>query len=264
MGGIVRDHTLRVARMLWRYPRTIGMHLAPRRRVRTRGLTFTLPCDNPTTYFRWKSYNDKEPETLDWIDRDMRDGDVLIDVGANIGVYTVYAAMRHPASRVVALEPEYANLHLLRDNVVLNGLTGRVDVFAVAVSDRSRLSYLHVQDLTPGAALHTESREARAATDRPTVCREGVFGQTLDDFCEETGVVPHCLKIDVDGNEPKVLAGAQRTLRTTTLRSVLIELPADPAARTECESQLSRAGFSEALSGSGNSVWSRSAVRVTV
>jgi FkbM family methyltransferase len=187
----------------------------------------------------------------------MHDGDLLIDIGANIGVYSVYAALRHPASRVVALEPEYANLHLLRDNIVMNGLSDRVDVFAVAISDRSRLSYLHVRDLTPGSALHTESHD-RVSPAARTTCREGVFGQTLDDFCVETGLQPNCVKIDVDGNEPKVLAGGQRTLRAATLRSVLIELPGEAAARADCESQLARAGFIQQANGTGNSIWNRS------
>jgi FkbM family methyltransferase len=253
----VTRFALSLARLIWRYPRRIGMHLWPRRPVHTRGLTFTLPCDNDTTYARWRSYNQKEPETLDWIDRTMRDSDVLFDVGANIGVYTLYAAFRHPHCRVIALEPEYSNLHLLRDNVVDNALTGRVSIYAVAVSDRTRLSYLHVQNLTPGAALHFEAHKTGAGA----AVAEGVFSQSLDDFCAETGLQPNCIKVDVDGNEAKVLAGAAATLRHPALRSLLIELPEDAAERAACEAQLTSAGFTAAwrtsAAGNGNSIWLR-------
>ena len=86
---------------------TIAAALLPRRRVVSRGLSLTLSCDNAITAFRWRSYNEKEPETLDWIDTALVDGDVFLDVGANVGVYSLYAALRHPRLRVIAIEPEY-------------------------------------------------------------------------------------------------------------------------------------------------------------
>ena len=76
----------------------------------------------------------------------MRSGDIFFDIGANIGVYTIYAALRHPGARVVAFEPEYSNLHLLRDNIIENDLQDRVEVYSVALSNHTGLSHLHIQD----------------------------------------------------------------------------------------------------------------------
>lgn len=237
--------------------------LAPRRVVRSRGLRLSLQCENRITHYRWRSYNEKEPETLDWIDERLRQAEVFFDVGANIGVYTLYAALRHPRLRVVAFEPEYANLHLLRDNVLANGVQDRVQVFAVALSDRSGLSRLHIQDTTPGSALHTESGQPleRTLAGRPVVWQEGIATVTLDAFCGQTGLAPNGIKMDVDGTEPRILAGGRETLGSPSLRSVLLEMPDDAAARQACEADLGGAGFTrrwrDPNGRSQNEVWGR-------
>ena len=245
------------------YLRQARSIVAPRRSVQARGLRFTLPCDNLITRYRWQTYNSKEPETLDWIDRTIRDGETLVDIGANIGLYTIYAALRHPKARVVACEPEYANLHLLRDNILKNGLAERVQVYSLALGDHTGLSRLHIQDLTPGAAMHTESTDALSLTrtQHSVVWREGICTFTLDAFCEQAGLQPNHLKIDVDGTEEEVLRGAQRTLRSAALRSLLAELPNDPREYQACERLLLDAGLRCEWRGSGhqdsNDIWVR-------
>lgn len=226
-------------------------------------MRFTLGCNSWITHYRWQSYNDKEPETLDWLDSWVGDGDTVFDIGANIGVYTVYAALRHPGARVVAFEPEYANLHLLRDNIVENGLLDRVEIYSIALSDFSGVSRLHVQDLTPGSALHTESREhlESTLTRHQVVWREGIISLTLDSFCDQASIRPHCLKIDVDGTEAKVLQGAIRTLTSPTLRTVLIELPDEGESRKKSEEILLSAGlrrdWRDPVGISPNQIWVR-------
>src|SRR4051812_35963938 len=145
---------------MWRrYRRIVQALLSPRAPVSCRGLKFSLPADNWITRYRWKTYNTKEVETLDWVDNIVRDGDIIFDIGANIGQYSLYSALRHPHVRVVAFEPEYANAYLLRDNVIHNRLEKRIEIFSIALSNHCGLTYLHLQDLTPGAALLTESKE---------------------------------------------------------------------------------------------------------
>ena len=141
-----------------------------------------------------------EPETLEFIDRFVTPGDVFFDVGGNVGMYTLYAALRHPQASVVVFEPEYSNLHLLRDNVTDNHLNERVRIYPVAVSDRTGVGALHVQDLTPGAALHSESPRPLARTEagEPVLMSEGAWTVTLDEFCNQTGQWPNAIKVDVD------------------------------------------------------------------
>ena len=174
----------------------------------------------------------------------MRDGDVLFDIGANIGVYSLYAALRHPRSKVIAFEPEYANLHLLKENVVENGLKDRIKVYSLALSHRSGVSQLHLQDLTPGSALHTVSKEILSKTHsgQPVVWKEGIYAIPLDRFCEETALQPNVIKIDVDGAEGLVLEGAAQTLRSPWLRSLILESD-KLAVRESASRQLLEAGF---------------------
>jgi FkbM family methyltransferase len=246
----------------WRLRQRLVRLVVPRRHVSVRGMAFSLPCENWITDFRQRTYASKEPETLDWIDG-LSDRDVLIDVGANIGLYALYAARRHPAMRVVALEPEYSNLHLFRDNVIENRVEGQITIYPVALGATDGLSYLHIQDLHPGAALHSVSNGALSATRtaRPVVAREGIVEMLLDTLCARAGIVPTCMKIDVDGNEQRVLAGAARTLASPTFRSLLIEMPEAHHEHAVCVALLEKAGLTRDSRGhegtNHNEIWSR-------
>ena len=55
--------------------------LSSKRRVHSRGLSFQLLSDNWITKFRARTFNDKEPEMLDWLDENLQDGDIFFDVG---------------------------------------------------------------------------------------------------------------------------------------------------------------------------------------
>lgn len=247
--------------LLWRFRWWMARIMAPRRTVESRGLRFTLQCDNWITHYRLRSYNTKEPETLDWVDRCVKAGDTFFDVGANTGVYTIYAALRHQGTRVIAFEPEYANLHLLRDNVIKNHLQDAVDVYSIAVGCCEGPSHLHIQDLTPGAALHSVSSDRLNVThtQHSVVWREGIWITTIDSFCEKTGLYPNCVKVDVDGAEPEVLEGGLKSLSALTMRSVIIEMPTDVIARCRCERLLMEAGLKREWgnSVSPNEVWIR-------
>ncbi|HJN46890.1 MAG: FkbM family methyltransferase [Vicinamibacterales bacterium] len=242
--------------------------LAPRRVVHARGLTFTLSCDNWITQFRLDTVETKEPETLDWFDLWIRDDDLLFDVGANIGLYSLYAVCRHPGLAVVGFEPEYANLHVLRDNIVMNDVCGRIQVYPIALSDRTGVSSLHVQDLTPGAALHTESAEPLTTTEsgRKVLWAEGTWRMRLDEFCAETGAWPTALKIDVDGGEGRVLTGAREVLSRGDLRTVLVEC-GDAGVRTTVHALLEQAGLApvemRTRGDADNEVWARPVSDVT-
>ena len=238
------------------------VYYAIRRRVRARGLSLTLQCDNWITQFRMETLETKEPETLDWIDAHVRGDDLFFDIGGNIGVITLYAALRHRRARVVVFEPEYSNLHLLRDNIVANGLSDRIQVYPIAIGDRTGLSRLHVQDLTPGAALHTESEGQLRTSDSGgrVILSEGTWSMTLDEFCQQASLWPNALKIDVDGGEDRVLAGATETLAHPALRSLLVE-GGEVGLRPDTYGLLQSAGFSRVHtiqpSEAGNELWVR-------
>ena len=250
--------------VMWRTRwRLVEAALSPRRDVVCRGLRFSLPADNWITRYRWQSYNTKEVETLDWIDKALRNDDTLFDIGANIGQYSIYAALRHSGIHVVAFEPEYSNAHLLRDNVTRNALDSQIEIYSIALSNHCGISRLHLQDLTPGAALLTESRQAlqTTRTNHKVIAREGIYAMTMDAFCAESGFTPRCIKIDVDGTEVEILEGAAKTLSDPQLRTILIEMPDNAVHRKKSEELLNHAGFSldwvDATGASTNQIWGR-------
>ena len=89
---------------------------------------------NWITRFRIDTFATKEPETLAWIDT-FENETFFWDIGANIGLYSVYAAKRYNC-KVCAFEPSIFNLELLGRNISLNGLTDNVTIIPIPLTDR--------------------------------------------------------------------------------------------------------------------------------
>jgi len=177
-----------------------------------------------TTRWRVESLQSKEPETLAWI-AGFAAGDVLFDIGANVGTYTVWAAKTRGA-RVFAFEPESQNFAILNTNILINGLQDSVSAYCLAISDKLAFDHLFLSYFDPGGSLHRFG-EALDHENRPMQpgYRQGSVAISLDALVEQHGFPgPQHVKIDVDGIEPLIVAGARRTLSAKTVKSVLIEI----------------------------------------
>ncbi len=250
---------MRISKLLYQdLPSVISVfkHLGSNSKVNSRGLSFKLVSDNWITKYRTRTFNSKEPEMLDWIDENVKDHDILFDVGANIGIYSIYAALRNPKLCIYAFEPEYSNLNQLKQNIINNGLQASIVPFSIALGANTGLSYLHIQDTTAGSALHTISSQPLKTTHagHEVVWKEGVASFTIDDFCEMEGVKPTIIKIDVDGNETEILNGGKKTFNNKDLRSILIEVD---RKQTQCEDILKSYGFYLDKKPSENQIWVR-------
>jgi len=174
----------------------------------------------------------KEPWTVQWIEGWIQPGEVLYDIGANVGAYSLVAALA-PAvrARVVAVEPGYPTFAALSDNVVRNGAQDRVTALPVALGRSTTLETLHLRTLDPGAALHMLGGHQGPSG---AAYRQPVMTFRLDDLVERFGLPgPAHVKLDVDGTELDVLAGAERTLSDPGLRTVLAELDEEGAGQLE-------------------------------
>ena len=174
------------------------------------------------------------------------DEDIFFDIGANIGVFSVYAAKIHPKLKIFSFEPEYANLNLLKKNVISNKIDHQINIISVGLSDKVGFSKLYLSSVEGGAAVHTESRKDIDTTDEgyKVVWEEGIMTATLDNYCKNLKVIPNCIKIDTDGNELKILNGGLSTLKNPKLRSLIIEMPHHNAKQNEsCEKILKNSGF---------------------
>lgn len=144
----------------------------------------------------------------------LRDGDLFIDVGANIGAYTVLAAGVCSATSI-AVEPVPATYaHLIR-NLNLNGIRDKVDARNIGISDkRGRLRFTAGQDSVNHVATNDELMRSETVE---------VEVRTLDEVSPAAGV-PTLLKIDVEGYETNVIEGGAKTISNDALRAVVIEL----------------------------------------
>ena len=107
---------------------------------------------------------------------EIRPGDVVADVGAYIGLYTIALAKRAgPSGPVVAFEPDSANFVALREHIELNGVADRVQLRETAIGDSNRLV---------GFAASASSESAIASGDRPGNGRASVKCETLDEVLQ--------------------------------------------------------------------------------
>lgn len=169
----------------------------------------------------------KEPETIQWIHSLLKEGQVYYDVGANIGAYSLVASkFLHGKIKVYAFEPGFMNFVQLCKNILANNCQESVVPLQIAFSDRSTIDMLHYNNLTAGGALHVLGQPVDYKNDVFTpVFKQAVLAYRLDDFIKYFHLpVPNHLKIDVDGNEFKILRGAEETLNNPSLESLLVEV----------------------------------------
>ena len=193
------------------------------------------------TRFRASSFESKEPETIAWIDS-FAPGDSLLDIGANIGIYSLYAASK--GSVVVALEPDALNYALLNLNVRLNNFGSQLMPYLVAAHNEPKFSDFNISSYEWGGALNSfDNTLDFAGNSYEPVHSQGVYGIPLDSFLSQIAFKPAHIKIDVDGNENIILRGAFNSLRSPELRSVLVELDDSRADYGESVSLIEQAGF---------------------
>lgn len=133
-----------------------------------------------------------------------RGAGTFIDVGAHYGFFAVLAGLANPDCRVLAFEPLPENVEILRRNLSLNGISAEVHAAAVSnVSGRAEFQVSEASDSSGFVANPAAGEARRMQTD---VVR-------LDDLFDRIGVGPVLVKIDVEGNEIRVLEGMERIIR---------------------------------------------------
>lgn len=177
----------------------------------------------------------KEPDTVNWIETFVKEGDVLYDIGANVGAYSLVAAKFFQGKvKIYAFEPAIFNFSQLCRNIQLNKAQGVIIPLAVALSDETCIGEFNYHNQIPGGSLHTFGK----AVDHVGNVFEPEYVQPMisyriDDLIGQFEVpVPNHIKIDVDGIELSVLKGAEKTLTNPSLRSVLVELEQGESERS--------------------------------
>jgi FkbM family methyltransferase len=175
----------------------------------------------------------------------LRSGDDFIDVGANVGSYTVLAS-GVVGARTLCFEPAPQTFSSLTDNIVLNGLSSRVQAVQAAVGAvEGEVRFTTDRDTMNHIERPSEKDIKTAADGRPASIRVPLH--PLDRWAHD--VRPVLLKVDVEGFEADVLAGAAAILQSLGLLAILIENNEGVAAMTSpgsVHNRLLDAGFSPA------------------
>lgn len=190
--------------------------------------------------WRGETYEKKEPETLDWIDTFLP-SDVFFDIGANIGLYSLYAASTRQCA-VFAFEPEGKNFSRLVNNQFMNALTS-MRAYCLAVGNSTRIDDLFITGTSPGDSQHNIGKE-NSLYQRECSGVQGSMVVSLDALCFSHNLpIPQHVKIDVDGLEEEIIEGGQRVLREPALRTVMVEISDLRERRSPIYKAMAAAGF---------------------
>ena len=212
--------------------------------------------------FRAKTIFTKEPETIDWLNKNGSKYNYLFDIGANLGLYSIYYAKKFDA-KVFSFEPSFKNLELLARNIKLNSLQEHITVISNPLTDKFLVSKFFQGDFKAGAAEASFDnneyiQEHETKNKHTNFNKEKIFYNTLgisiDNLIDKNLIdPPNLIKIDVDGNEIEILDGCKNLLKKNKKISILIETR--QITEKIVDQKLTDHGFKKIASAGDNSIW---------
>ena len=177
---------------------------------------FSVRMMGGNTYGRAKTFLYKEPNTTEWIKK-FHPNSTFFDIGANIGIYSLYAAsLKH---KVIAFEPESLNFAALNINIYDNKFNEIMKSYPISISKKSEISNLNLLQFRFGNAQAVFQKESKSKS----VFNQGSMSISLDGFIKQTNIIPDYVKIDVPALECNVIEGMKEILNKKIIKSILIE-----------------------------------------
>jgi FkbM family methyltransferase len=159
-----------------------------------------------------------------------KQGDIVVDVGAHMGKYTIIASKRVGANgKVIAIEAHPGNYEMLNHNIKLNGLTNVIPLNYAVYSKESKIK-LYMPDEESGYTMHHSVMFNYLSSKYPLQGKDNekfieVNANTLDNLLQKNGISQvNWIKIDVEGAEFEVLKGSANILSRSKDISLLIEI----------------------------------------
>ena len=187
----------------------------------------------PNQLLEWRvdTYFSKEPETLEWIDSFQEKENLIFwDIGANIGLYSIYNSLKHPKSTTIAFEPSSSNLRVLTRNISINNLEKNIKVVPIPLTNKENIfQEMNEGHFIEGGALNSfgEKFDFEGKEFKPTM-KYNLLGTTMNYFIENSILdIPDYIKIDVDGIEHLILEGGDKFLNDKKVKSLSIEINED-------------------------------------
>ena len=195
--------------------------------INNKKITFFTP--NYLTEWRVSTFFTKEPETINWIDTFKTNEKEFIfwDIGSNIGLFSIYAAITQPKCKVISFEPSSNNFRVLTRNISLNKLENSIRIFNNPLTDKSK-KFLMMQDneFNEGGALNSFGENFNFEGEKQTFSMNyQLLGFNIKYILDSKILeLPDYIKIDVDGIEHLILKGAGDYLRDKKIKSISIEI----------------------------------------
>jgi len=185
-------------------------------------------CPNPLIISRVENLFYDEPETLEWIDSfDNTKKIVFWDIGANIGLYSIYATLKFKNISVVSFEPSFNNLPILSRNIFINNLQNKITICQIPLSEKiNKFLKMSEESFLEGSAMNSFGTDKNFEGKKLNFKNQyKIFGTNINYLLDNKILeIPNYIKIDVDGIEDKILKGGNVYLKNKALKAILVEV----------------------------------------
>ena len=192
-------------------------------------IKFFIP--NHVSKWRVDTFFSKEPETIDWINNFNNHNKIIFwDIGANIGLFSIYAAFMFDKIEVISFEPSTSNLRILSRNISINNLENKIKINQFPLTEKQNQYLLMKEnDFVEGGALNSFGEnfnfEGKVFKSKNNY---KIYGTSIDFILKNNILdIPNYIKIDVDGIEHLILRGAKDFINNKNIKGLLIELNVD-------------------------------------
>ena len=189
-------------------------------------INFFIP--NQLVEWRVDTFHTMEPETLEWIDTFDKSGDFIFwDIGANIGLYSIYNSLKHKKSQTISFEPSTSNLRVLSRNISINNLFDRIKIFTAPLTKGgNKFLIMKEGEFQEGGALNSFGEnfdfEGKKFSSKMNY---QIYGTNINYLIDNKILdIPDYIKIDVDGIEHLILEGGNKYLSNKKIKSLSIEI----------------------------------------
>ena len=198
------------------------------RKIKILGNEVNFFTPNQITSWRVDTYFTKEPETIQWIDRfEKKENLIFWDIGANIGLYSIYCSLKIPNSTTIAFEPSSSNLRVLSRNISINNLDNHIKIVPIPLTNKKNtFQQMNEERFIEGGGLNFFGEKVDFDKKKfiPKM-KYNLLGTTMNYFIENSILdIPDYIKMDVDGTEHLILEGGDKFLNNEKVKSICIEL----------------------------------------
>jgi FkbM family methyltransferase len=196
--------------------------LSPRLTIQIGNEQCTFTCETFMEYFRWKTLYSKEVSTIEWLQSTFTQESRLLDIGANIGIYSVFAAIvgGRKSNQVVSIEPGIPSFSALLRNISCLSLQDTIVPINAAVSDQHSFEWFYYNTNESGASGSQLSKPVNEyGNEFAPTAKERRYTFSLDGLLVDSDLIESGfthVKIDVDGLELQILKGMVGLLKSDT------------------------------------------------